>query len=257
MKKKLVSVFLVVALIAIAAAGTLAYFTDSEQVTNTMTVGNVQINIDEYQKKADGTYEPFKDNDFTLYPVENGHGVTFRNKVVYTTNTSPSGDDAYIRTIVLFEKNDLLDDTFVGEGNGCCVPGLHFGHFNNGEDGVETSVITNKPIHSSKGEHVDGVFTIGGEEYYAVVIEEAKEEAIAKDEALYSLSYVSMDKNITSKQIEGWGDDGVDIIVFSQGIQTESLTYSEAMAALGEINQTNLAKWLEGAEAAREATING
>ena len=49
MKKKIVSLALVVALIAIAAMGTLAYFTDTDDATNTFTTGDVAIDapIDE------------------------------------------------------------------------------------------------------------------------------------------------------------------------------------------------------------------
>lgn len=48
MKKKIVSLALVVALIAIAAVGTLAYFTDTTDAkTNTFTVGNVDIELTE------------------------------------------------------------------------------------------------------------------------------------------------------------------------------------------------------------------
>ena len=45
MKKKIVSLALAVCLIAIAAVGTLAYFTDTKSATNTFTVGNVKIEL--------------------------------------------------------------------------------------------------------------------------------------------------------------------------------------------------------------------
>lgn len=48
MKKKIVSLALAVCLLAIAAVGTLAYFTDKTQVKeNTFTVGNVKIELTE------------------------------------------------------------------------------------------------------------------------------------------------------------------------------------------------------------------
>ena len=47
MKKKALSIFLVVALVAIAATGTLAYFTADDSATNTFTVGNVAIDLEE------------------------------------------------------------------------------------------------------------------------------------------------------------------------------------------------------------------
>lgn len=46
MKKKLTAIFLCVALVAIAIVGaSLAYFTDTDQATNTFAVGNVKIEL--------------------------------------------------------------------------------------------------------------------------------------------------------------------------------------------------------------------
>ncbi|HPY37329.1 MAG TPA: TasA family protein, partial [Clostridia bacterium] len=48
MKKKILVISLTVSLIAIAALGaTLAYFTDTKDVTNTFTMGNVKIELKE------------------------------------------------------------------------------------------------------------------------------------------------------------------------------------------------------------------
>lgn len=48
MKKKIVALCLCIALAVVAIGGaTLAYFTDTEDVTNTFTVGNVDIKLDE------------------------------------------------------------------------------------------------------------------------------------------------------------------------------------------------------------------
>ena len=50
MKKKILILTLCIALLAVAAVGgTLAYFTDTEEVTNTFTVGNVKIELLESQ----------------------------------------------------------------------------------------------------------------------------------------------------------------------------------------------------------------
>lgn len=45
MKKKVISIALVIALIAVIAAGSFAYFTDKDNATNTFTVGNVDIKL--------------------------------------------------------------------------------------------------------------------------------------------------------------------------------------------------------------------
>ena len=60
MKKKIVSMCLCVALLAVAViGGTLAYFTDKDEATNTFTVGKVDIELDEPN---------WEGNDQTLMP---------------------------------------------------------------------------------------------------------------------------------------------------------------------------------------------
>ena len=73
MKKKIVSVCLVVCLLATAIIGTtLAYFTDTAEVTNTFTVGNVDITLDEAKVGEDGqaldSGERVTKNEYHLYP---------------------------------------------------------------------------------------------------------------------------------------------------------------------------------------------
>ena len=61
MKKKILSIALVVAMIAIIAAGSFAYFTDTTDTKkNTFTVGNVNIDLDEpaWVENADHTLVP-------------------------------------------------------------------------------------------------------------------------------------------------------------------------------------------------------
>ncbi len=269
MKKKILALILCAMMAATAVVGgTLAYFTDTEKATNTMTIGNVQINIDEFQKNEEGDWEPFEDKDFTLYPVDWNLGTTYRNKVVYTANTSPSKDDAYIRTIVLIEVNNKLTAEYKDQDD-CCFPGLHYNYFG---DAKAESVINGKTIHGVKETKLEDKVTVNGNEYWVVLFEEVSGKAVPYDEALFSLNGVFMDKNITSEQIAGWYDydaegncinTNVDIIVFSQAIQTEGFdnNYNAAMTALGEINQDNLTKWLNGDTtsnivAAPEAKIN-
>ena len=243
MKKKILSLALVVAMIAIIAAGSLAYFTDTDSETNTMVVGNIDIEIEENVKNANGGYEPYKNDAFVLYPVANETVYedlnAHYNKVVRTFNTSSSEDDAYIRTIVLFEKNDMLGDDFVGDGDED-IPGLHFAYVNDPGSGL---CADGKYSRGSKTELLSDTVTINGNEYYVVVFTDAKEEAIPYGDSLHTLNAVWMDANVTQEQVAGWGEK-VEIIVFSQGIQSYDLTHAEAMEALGEVNQENLTKWI-------------
>lgn len=82
MKKKIVSLALAVCLIAIAAVGTLAYFTDTDKATNTFTMGNVDIDLKE-------TFDP---ENAVLRP-----GSQSTNKIekkVWIENTGT--EDAYV-----------------------------------------------------------------------------------------------------------------------------------------------------------------
>ena len=234
-KKQIITGCLLASLAATAVGGTLAYFTDTETTTNTMVVGNVEINIDEWQYGENG-WEDYDDGEFVLYPLENEQGIKLYNKSVRTYNVSPSEDDAYIRTFVLIEKNEELADDYANAGD-CCFPGIHFA-YENEENGLSyTSSKDGRTHYTSKpAGSLDETVTVDGKEYWAawyVVSDETS--AIPYDAALSSLHSVWMDEGITQDVIEGWGTDGVQVVVFSQAIQAEGLTHAEAMTALGDV----------------------
>lgn len=97
MKKKVLTIALVVALIAIMVSGTLAYFTDNDEVTNTFTIGSVLIEIWENNKATDSDKVVFEK---PLVPVVNTQSVAtdpgYAAKVVKVENTGKNA--AYIRT---------------------------------------------------------------------------------------------------------------------------------------------------------------
>ena len=96
MKKKILALSLAVALLAIVVSGTLAYFSDTDEVTNTFTVGSVKIEIFENNVATD------KDTmEFTkpLTPVVNAdpsQDASYIHKAVKVQNTGLN--EAYIRT---------------------------------------------------------------------------------------------------------------------------------------------------------------
>lgn len=68
MKKKITAIFLCVALVAIAIVGaSLAYFTDTKTATNTFTMGDVKITLDE-TSVANPTGPRVTSNDYNVYP---------------------------------------------------------------------------------------------------------------------------------------------------------------------------------------------
>ena len=256
-KRKILTLALAVCMVAILAiGGSLAYLMDDEHVTNTMVVGNVQINIEEHVKSEDGkSYEDFKSDEFTLQPVASAVASgnnAYYNKVVRTFNTSNTKYDAYIRTIILFEVNDKLAADYVNEGN-CCPPGLHFHYV--GEPGPGACVDGKISSGSTAEFDKDLIVEIDGDKYYVVSFTAADKAAIKYDESLHTINGVWMDKGITSKTIDGWKDADetetkVEILVLSQGIQSEGLSHDEAMAALGEINKENVEAWFKGEDIA-------
>ena len=226
MKKKFLSLCLVVALSATALiGGTLAYFTDTEAETNVMTIGNVDIELHEKQKVNDTNndgeldVEEFQNEDFVLYPISNEQGIQFVNKQIDVENTSTSNDAVYIRTIV------AIEDWFAEDED---VLGLHWRYFDQYVD-----VDTYEDIK------------IDGQEYDVLVFTNKTGEAYAKGEKQYSLGGVWLDKDLTQEQIAKYFGEKVEILVLGQGIQAAGLTHEQAMTELGEINETNLTEWFD------------
>lgn len=96
MKKKILTVALVVALIAIMVSGTLAYFSAEDEVTNTFTIGSVKIEIFENDKETTSDTMSFG----KLTPIVNtaapSADESYIAKSVEVKNTG--ANDAYIRT---------------------------------------------------------------------------------------------------------------------------------------------------------------
>lgn len=89
MKKKILTLALVIALIAIMVGGSLAYFTAEDEVTNTFTIGSVKIQIEE-----------IFDDPETMIPVvqKNENDPNYVNKDAFVTNTG--ANDAYVQMFV-------------------------------------------------------------------------------------------------------------------------------------------------------------
>lgn len=85
MKKKLMTVLALVLVIAMSVAGTYAYLTSHDSVTNTFTVGKVAITLDEAKVDVDGKIIPNEnrvhENSYKLMP---GHTYVKDPTVVVT-----------------------------------------------------------------------------------------------------------------------------------------------------------------------------
>ena len=108
MKKKVLTVALVVALIAIMVSGTLAYFTDNDEVTNTFTIGSVEIDLWENGVEAGETMSMGQ-----LIPVVGSDPTketdNYQLKAVQVKNTGLN--PAYVEVFIAVPK--VLDDAGV------------------------------------------------------------------------------------------------------------------------------------------------
>ena len=93
MKKKLIAIFLCVALVAIAVVGaSLAYFTDTDSAKNTFTVGNVKIDLIESKFHREGN-----DNSGDLSIPDPTHKVTADDGMKYVTTDHTMFTDEEIK----------------------------------------------------------------------------------------------------------------------------------------------------------------
>ena len=92
MKKKITAIFLCVALVAIAVVGaSLAYFTDTKSATNTFTMGDVKIKLDETNVN-DPEGDRVTSNAYDVYPG----AVVAKDPIVHNVGKNA----AYIRATV-------------------------------------------------------------------------------------------------------------------------------------------------------------
>ena len=190
MKKKLTAIFLCVALVAIAIVGaSLAYFTDTDEATNTFTVGNVKIDLIEsrYHRQGSGgsgdtsipaptqtasgmkyvsddatiyTDEEIKADaaNYSAYIGERGKNMVPGRRVAkspYVINTG--ANDAYIRIRVMIPTAANNDYVNVHEGgvitNVWCSTSMLSGEFVNTKSGGQA----NEPYIKKAAVTRDGV----------------------------------------------------------------------------------------------------
>lgn len=247
MKKKLTAIFLCVALVAIAIVGaSLAYFTDTDNATNTFAVGNVTIKLIEEERDGNGGKKDFT-QDKKLYPIvgsaqgeKDALGMptakNYVDKMVTIQNTG--SEKAYIRAY--FAIPSALDD-----GYETFNAGLNVLHFNFGNKVVNGAISSTEGVewiwtHGSKWNYFettlnDGIkYNVYYADYYQAV------DAGATTEQLVSGVY--LDKSFDMKDgkcyafgkevtlDEGWNWNSVSCPVFAVACQAEG--FDNATAAM-------------------------
>ena len=111
--KALLVVACALLLVAASVFGTMAYLTSTDTVTNTFTVGKVNIKLDEAKANTDGSLvsgaDRVKANSYKLLP-----GHTY-NKDPMVTVLSGS-ESSYVKMTVTFSKASALDAIFAPTG---------------------------------------------------------------------------------------------------------------------------------------------
>lgn len=111
--KALLLTLCAVLLVAATIFGTMAYLTSTDTVTNTFTVGKVNIKLDEAKANPDGSLvanaDRVKANSYKLLP-----GHTY-NKDPMVTVLSGS-ESSYVKMTVTFSKANELDAIFAPDG---------------------------------------------------------------------------------------------------------------------------------------------
>lgn len=196
MKKKILVLCLVVALAVTAVVGgTLAYFTDTDNETNTFTAGGVKIDLIEQERDGHGGLQNFTQDQVLMPIVGSAQGEkddlgqpvaeNYIDKIVTIENTGKSG--AYVRAY--FAIPSALDDGYETFNAGANILHFNFGNAN----GVSTEGVQWNWMHGNKWNYfettIDGVaYNVYYADYYQVLPAGATTEQF--------ISGVYLDKNV-------------------------------------------------------------
>ena len=225
MKKKIMALCLVVALLATAIAGaTLAYFQDNDAQTNVFTVGNVDIDLwENYGDNNDKTPE-------VLRPVTYGpdgkklpdNQIT---KEIFVTNDG--AEDAFVR--IHFAIPAAIDRAYPDFDASENIVHWNFWNF---EDGKWNWTDSKDKAGYVKGDWNFYVENIGGIDYNVYVA--TYETALKQNETTpYSVYKIYMDSKTTNEVIEEINktlNGKWQILVAAEGVQAEG--FADAYTAL-------------------------
>lgn len=116
MKKKVISIALVIALIAVIAVGSFAYFTDTKSANNVFTMGDVKITLDEAKVTHTGDKWTAGDERVTGNEYGSAYPGAVLPKDPTVHNNSADGNGAYIRaTVTITGGMNFLGSLYKGD----------------------------------------------------------------------------------------------------------------------------------------------
>ncbi len=245
-KRALIWLIAIVLAVILSIMGTIAYLTDVVGVTNVMTVGNVDIELLEYErisvddKDADANVHAFT-QDKPLYPavVEDGFsysGLDYSNPTAYVDWTS-EGKEGYKTPIwdpdlvnnevdkMVFVKNTGDNDAYVR-----VFYAFEVGAYTNLKQ-FEEKVHLNKNDTDWTWEWDKYIAKQGNSKFFIAVA--TYNRALAPNEITeVSLSQILLDPVATNVDVKSFGDY-FDVHVFAQAIQTQSFDGPESALETG------------------------
>lgn len=262
MKKYIVMALALVLVASLSVAGTVAYFTDDESQINTVTVGKVDLVLEEKQRTEDGSaLEDFVQNKEITPLVGSAQGdkdqwgqpvaKNYVDKIVYATNTG--NKDAYVRVLVALPKElvkpDSISDNILHWSFGNRVDITGTGKYN--------TVAYADSDWAKDFEYVtlEDSVTIDGAEYMvtAFTMQRAlapEKSSLAVMAGMYLDKRVDYDDELGKYTFDGVAFDydlsqGVEVPVLLQGVQTDGWDSIEQAfeESFGEINVANAEEW--------------
>lgn len=210
-KKILALLLCAVLLVGATVAGTLAFLTSQDEVTNTFTVGKVHIKLDEAYVDENGDAvdgDRVKQNEYHLLP---GHAYDKDPTVTVLADS----EECYVRMIMTINKQDELDEIFKT---------INAERVENGLEPITIMDVltgfdaTKWVPYSEKEEGNTRVYEF---RYYQPVATSAEDHAL---EALFKK--IVMPGEITNDQLatlySAEGEDNLTINVVAHAIQTDS-----------------------------------
>lgn len=250
MKKKIVTLCLVIALAATAiAGGTLAYFTDTDADVNVMALGNVLI----VQNETDRDGNAYEDGQKLLPAVPAEGGLVKDNNVTDTDGASTVGiwdtsianeidkfvsvtnggtEDAYVRTILAFETVRSYK-----EGSSTEWTDLH-DHF----------FLINGDYTYLKDDAGNFVYATIGDTEYVLAVKTYAEPIAAGETTTASLRQFALTWDAGNEVYDFFGEN-YDILALSQAVQAQGFENQGAEAALnagfGEVTADKVVEWFD------------
>ena len=225
MKKKLIAIFLCVALAAVAVVGaSLAYFTDTDKADNVFTAGNVKIDL----------IENFGDNDpetpEKLLPATgSAQAGTLQNGITKEVSVKNTGsEDAYVRVHIAIPS--VLDN-----GNPNFDAGQNALHFNYATDSIgegkwDWSKTTGAPYQGDWNYYETTVDGIKYNVYVVTYGTALKAGETTPEKAMHQVYLDARTSNDAIKSyVEALGENW-HILVVAEGVQAAG--FSDAYAAL-------------------------